>query len=191
MRRRIPETHVDINIAGVSTRKTSHEGQRGRAHAPAHHRSYGRRRDNSTPYDGGKCAMLERTAEPYGITDTENIEWIDVDLPHTSRVDDPVFVVIVGDCLSDTSRIRNSSDRSNARSGWFNFRHTKYLSKCLSVVQAWSSLGILSPLSSSFFPLKQKGHQWLCARTLVFSTPSSSPSSLRISSSLSQLNLVS
>jgi isopenicillin N synthase-like dioxygenase len=52
-------------------------------------------------FDGGKCAALERAANA-STTDPDNIEWIDVDLS-PFHDDDPVFVVNVGDCLSDIS----------------------------------------------------------------------------------------
>jgi isopenicillin N synthase-like dioxygenase len=54
-------------------------------------------------FDGGKCATLERAVEASGSTDRGKIEWMDVELPPSSRDDDPVFVVNVGDCLSDLS----------------------------------------------------------------------------------------
>ena len=52
-------------------------------------------------FDSGKCAALERAANA-STTDPANIEWIDVDLP-SYYDNDPVFVVNVGDCLSDLS----------------------------------------------------------------------------------------
>ena len=52
-------------------------------------------------FDSGKCAALERAANA-STTDPVNIEWIDVDLP-SYYDNDPVFVVNVGDCLSDLS----------------------------------------------------------------------------------------
>jgi isopenicillin N synthase-like dioxygenase len=52
-------------------------------------------------FDGGKCAALERAYKSSNI-DPETIEWIDVDLP-PFHYDDPLFVVNVGDCLSDLS----------------------------------------------------------------------------------------
>jgi isopenicillin N synthase-like dioxygenase len=51
--------------------------------------------------DGGKFAALERAADA-STTNPDNIEWIDVDLS-PFHDDDPVFVVNVGDCLSDIS----------------------------------------------------------------------------------------
>ena len=59
-------------------------------------------------FDGGKCAKLERAGNnstPYNnnIISSENIEWIEVDLPLLDDDDDPVFVVNVGDCLAELS----------------------------------------------------------------------------------------
>lgn len=61
-------------------------------------------------FDGGKCAGLERAAnnattyEKYA-TSSENVEWIDVNLPilDDDDDDDPIFVVNVGDCLAELS----------------------------------------------------------------------------------------
>ena len=52
-------------------------------------------------FDSGTCAALERAANA-STTDPANIEWIDVNLP-SYHDNDPVFVVNVGDCLSDLS----------------------------------------------------------------------------------------
>ena len=53
-------------------------------------------------YDHGKCALLQRAArEDTSSTNTENVDWIDVDLPILDN--NPIFVVNVGDCLSDLS----------------------------------------------------------------------------------------
>jgi len=52
-------------------------------------------------FDHGKCASLQRAAHASN-TDPENNEWIDVNLPSILE-DDPVFVVNVGDCLSELS----------------------------------------------------------------------------------------
>ena len=55
-------------------------------------------------FDDGNCAALERAVEAHGSTDPmNNIEWSVVELPPPSRVYDPVFVVNVGDCLSELS----------------------------------------------------------------------------------------
>ena len=58
-------------------------------------------------FDGGQCAALERAAKSRTCDNTissENIEWIDVNLPTLDDDDnDPVFVVNVGDCLSELS----------------------------------------------------------------------------------------
>lgn len=59
-------------------------------------------------FDGGKCASLERAAKKSANDDniaSENVEWIDVTLPifGGGDDDDPVFVVNVGDCLSELS----------------------------------------------------------------------------------------
>jgi len=55
-------------------------------------------------YDEGKCASLQRSASPR--QGEQNQEWIDVNLPspkYLKNGNDPVFVVNVGDCLSDLS----------------------------------------------------------------------------------------
>jgi isopenicillin N synthase-like dioxygenase len=59
-------------------------------------------------FDGGKCAALERAANNAtscgNIISSENIEWIDVNLPKVlGDDDDPIFVINVGDCLSELS----------------------------------------------------------------------------------------
>ena len=52
-------------------------------------------------FDNGKCASLQRAASYACSTDPDNVDWIDVDLPLLD--DDPIFVVNVGDCLSELS----------------------------------------------------------------------------------------
>jgi len=53
-------------------------------------------------FDHGKCAKLQRAVrEDTSSTNTENVDWVDVDLPILDN--DPIFVVNVGDCLSDLS----------------------------------------------------------------------------------------
>eukprot|EP00804_Cyclotella_cryptica_P004293 CCRYP_013500-RA/>CCRYP_013500-RA protein AED:0.00 eAED:0.00 QI:83/-1/1/1/-1/1/1/376/710 len=58
-------------------------------------------------FDNGKCASLQRrkTDEATGSIEMSNDhDWMDVDLPFTNFLrddDDPVFVVNVGDCLSE------------------------------------------------------------------------------------------
>jgi isopenicillin N synthase-like dioxygenase len=49
-------------------------------------------------YDSGKCASLQRVADA-SKADPTTKEWVDVILPPIQ--DDPVFVVNVGDCLSE------------------------------------------------------------------------------------------
>ena len=49
-------------------------------------------------YDSGKCAALQRVADA-SKADPTTKEWVDVVLPPIQ--DDPVFVVNVGDCLSE------------------------------------------------------------------------------------------
>ena len=62
-------------------------------------------------FDRGQCAALQRAG---GAADPDPREWVDVDLPPARGGDDPVFVVNVGDCLSELSggwsvrRIRES-----------------------------------------------------------------------------------
>lgn len=55
-------------------------------------------------FDNGTCAALERAANApnQGNTD-DTIEWLDVSLPPLNDDNDPIFVVNVGDCLSDVS----------------------------------------------------------------------------------------
>jgi len=53
-------------------------------------------------FDNGKCASLQRASSVENVEET-NSEWIDVSLPSDSLERDPVFVVNVGDCLSDLS----------------------------------------------------------------------------------------
>jgi len=50
-------------------------------------------------FDNGRCAALEQAATTSN-TERENIEWLDVNLPPLHD-NNPVFVVNVGDCLSD------------------------------------------------------------------------------------------
>ncbi|KAL7549192.1 hypothetical protein ACHAWF_012458 [Thalassiosira exigua] len=52
-------------------------------------------------FDNGQCASLQRAANAGG-EDPDNNKWIDVNLPPTSG-EDPVFVINVGDCLSELS----------------------------------------------------------------------------------------
>lgn len=53
-------------------------------------------------FDHGKCAKLQRAGrEDTSSTNTDNVDWIDIDLSILD--DDPIFVVNVGDCLSDLS----------------------------------------------------------------------------------------
>lgn len=52
-------------------------------------------------FDDGKCASLQRAADATN-TDPENNDWVDVDLPPILD-EDPIFVVNVGDCLSELS----------------------------------------------------------------------------------------
>ena len=49
-------------------------------------------------FDGGNCATLQRQCNQ---TDESTSDWIDVHLPSDITNDDPVFVVNIGDCLSD------------------------------------------------------------------------------------------
>ena len=51
-------------------------------------------------FDSGKCASLQRAASS-SMPDPDNVDWIDVDLPIVD--DDPIFVLNVGDCLSELS----------------------------------------------------------------------------------------
>lgn len=55
-------------------------------------------------FDNGSCATLERAANAPNNANTDNtIEWLDVTLPTLKDDNDPIFVVNVGDCLSDVS----------------------------------------------------------------------------------------
>lgn len=55
-------------------------------------------------FNNGKCCTLQRASNA-ASTNTEDQEWIDVNLPQRdSAEEDPVFVVNVGDCLSELSR---------------------------------------------------------------------------------------
>jgi hypothetical protein len=51
-------------------------------------------------FDNGTCAELERAAN---APNNDTIEWLDVSLPPLNDDNDPIFVVNVGDCLSDVS----------------------------------------------------------------------------------------
>lgn len=51
-------------------------------------------------FDNGTCAELERAAN---APNNHTIEWLDVSLPPLNDDNDPIFVVNVGDCLSDVS----------------------------------------------------------------------------------------
>ncbi len=54
-------------------------------------------------FDHGKCASLQRAADAANA-DPEKDEWKDVDLPDIDgKDDDPIFVVNVGNCLSELS----------------------------------------------------------------------------------------
>ncbi|KAL7466477.1 hypothetical protein ACHAXS_006775 [Conticribra weissflogii] len=53
-------------------------------------------------FDSGKCASLQRKSSVLNDERT-NSEWVDVNLPTDSLDRDPVFVVNVGDCLSELS----------------------------------------------------------------------------------------
>jgi isopenicillin N synthase-like dioxygenase len=60
-------------------------------------------------FDNGKCASLQRAADAQqsgvgGNCSSNNQEWIDVNLPSKNYLEndqDPVFIVNVGDCLSE------------------------------------------------------------------------------------------
>ncbi|KAL7526605.1 hypothetical protein ACHAXR_005987 [Thalassiosira sp. AJA248-18] len=52
-------------------------------------------------FDNGKCASLQRAADATN-TNPENNEWVEVNLPPILD-EDPIFVVNVGDCLSELS----------------------------------------------------------------------------------------
>jgi isopenicillin N synthase-like dioxygenase len=55
-------------------------------------------------FDNGTCAALERAANaPNNANIDDTIEWLDVSLPPLNDDNDPIFVVNVGDCLSDVS----------------------------------------------------------------------------------------
>ena len=55
-------------------------------------------------FDNGTCAELERAANaPNNANIDDTIEWLDMSLPPLNDDNDPIFVVNVGDCLSDVS----------------------------------------------------------------------------------------
>lgn len=53
-------------------------------------------------YDSGKCATLQRVADAC-TADPTTKEWVNINLPAGPYyiIDEPVFVVNVGDCLSE------------------------------------------------------------------------------------------
>ena len=57
-------------------------------------------------FDSGRCASLQRASSSVNGIDAANNEWVDIHLPKDAWVNndiDPVFVVNVGDCLSEVS----------------------------------------------------------------------------------------